>query len=264
MTGERIAARTFQKALITGASSGIGAAFARALPDSTDLVLTGRSRHRLDDLAATLVRPDRSVEVLPADLVTPEGLAAVIDLVRQPGLDLLVCNAGSAVAGDFHLAALEGERASIGLNVIAVMELLHEAIAPMIARARARERRAGVIVVSSRAAFGPSPGMASYTAAKAFQLRLAESMALELESEPIDVLVTCPTYTETAFFARAGMSEPEWWVPAQSVAEEALEALGSRKVVIGKGPHESSRPPLAYRALRRIWRAAKARMERTP
>jgi short-subunit dehydrogenase len=244
-------------ALITGSSSGIGAAFARELPNETHLILTARNAARLEALSAAVAQPGRHIEVVAADLATSKGREAVVDAALQSEIDLLVCCAGSGSVGNFHETALSAQREALELSVIATTELLHALIEPMIAAAMRKSRRGGIIVVSSRAAFGPLPGLASYAAGKAFQLRLVESIAMELRDQPLDVLAVCPTYTETDFFARAGMPPPPWWVSPESVAHESLEALGRRSIHVCYGPDEQRHPPLYHRVLRRIWRTAK-------
>jgi len=218
----------YGSALITGASSGIGTAFAKMLPPATDLLLTGTSEDRLRRVAAPLASPTRHVDWLAADLATAAGRAAVIERARSERIDLFICNAGMGQAGKFLETTLAAQRQMLAVNVLAVVELLHGLVPDMLARARQRRQRAGVVVVSSMAAFGTAPGFASYGASKALELRLAQSLAAELEEEPIDVLALCPTYTDTAFFARAGLATPSRAMPAEAVAREALDALGRR------------------------------------
>ncbi|HYM32234.1 MAG TPA: SDR family NAD(P)-dependent oxidoreductase [Candidatus Cybelea sp.] len=217
---------SYRAALITGASGGIGAAFARALPAETHLVLTGRNTARLEQLAAQLQSPGRNIAVVPADLTAPDGRNAVIEAARTHAIDLLVCNAGGTKAGPFLKTAPSDEHATIGLNVVALAELLHAIAPPLIERARRDNRRAGIIVVSSAAALSASAGVASYGASKAFQLHLTRTLAAELQDEPVDIVVLCPTYTVSGFFARAGLAMPSEALSPEAVAREGLAALG--------------------------------------
>jgi uncharacterized protein len=218
----------YRSALITGASSGIGAAFAAILPASTDLLLSARSAEQLGRVGAALATSARRVDIIAADLATQYGRAALIDRALERGVDLFICNAGTAVAGDFSEVPISKHREALAVNVVAAVEMLHALLPNMIARARCAQRRAGVIIVSSMGAFSPAPGLACYGASKAFELHLARSLAAELRGEPIDVLAFCPTYTRTAFFARAGLPEPRRAMPAKAVAHEAMAALGRR------------------------------------
>lgn len=220
----------YGSALITGASSGIGAAFAKMLPTTTHLLLTGTSEDRLRRVAAPLASSTRQVDWLAADLATAAGRAAVVERARSESIDLFICNAGMGQAGKFLETTLAAQREMLAVNVLAVVELLHDLVPDMLARARQRRHRAGIIVVSSMAAFGTAPGFACYGASKALELRLTQSLAAELREEPVDVLALCPTYTDTAFFARAGLPTPSRAMPAEAVAREALEALGRRAV----------------------------------
>jgi uncharacterized protein len=218
----------YRSALITGASSGIGAAFAAIMPASTDLLLSARGAEQLGRVGASLATGARRVDTIAADLASPCGCAALIERALERGIDLFVCNAGTALAGDFSAVPISKQRETLAVNVLATVELLHALLPDMIARARRAQCRAGVIVVSSMGAFGSAPGLACYGASKAFELHLARSLAAELRGEPIDVLAICPTYTRTAFFARAGLPEPRRAMPAKAVACEAMAALGRR------------------------------------
>jgi len=150
----------YRSALITGAGSGIGAAFAAILPASTDLLLSARSAEQLERVAAPLATGLRRVDTIAADLATPYGCAALIERALERGVDLFICNAGTAVAGDFPEVPISRQRETLAVNVVATVELLHALIPDMIARARWAQCRAGVIVVSSMGAFGPAPGLA--------------------------------------------------------------------------------------------------------
>lgn len=223
--------RTYSAALITGATSGIGAAFAEELPVTTDLFLTGRRKDRLHTAADHLARPGRRVEVLAADLATDEGRATIIERAERARIDLFICNAGSGVFGPFLSHAASDELESVELNVVACVQLLRGLLPGMLARARTSGNRAGIVIVTSRAALGPVPEMATYAASKAFQLRLAQALSDELKQEPVDVLALCPTYTDTEFFEHAGAPAPtRELMPAARVARDGLGALGRRAV----------------------------------
>ena len=220
-------------ALVTGVTSGIGEAFARALPPSTSLLLTGRDEGALALLAAELGGGGRLIETLGADLSTDEGLDAVCAAAEKFGIDLLVCNAGVGAFGDFLTADEEALRATVLVNVMAPLVLTRRLLPRMIERAEAGGGRAGLIIVSSGAAFLPVPRLAAYAASKAFDLSLTEALGAELTSWPVDVLALCPTTTRSRFAERSGFgaNPPGAQNPAH-VARSALQALGRQRTLV--------------------------------
>ncbi len=253
----------YRCALITGAASGIGAAFAEYLPPATDLVLTGRRAEALAAAATRLVSGGRRVLTLTGDLASDADRRRIAAAALGAAVDLFICNAGGGVHGRFVDNDKAAELAALAVNVTAPVDLLARLLPAMIARARAERRRAGIVIVASTAAFGPAPLLASYAAAKAFQLRLAEGLAAEQRGEPIDILAVCPRRTRTAWFARAGAPEPAGAMAPAIVAREAMAALGRRTVAIA-GPLNSpfqlmlARNPL----LRQIWDLARQPAQR--
>lgn len=239
-------------ALVTGASSGIGEAFGRAMPGATNLLLAGRNRDALAGVAAELGGTGRRVETVAADLATDAGLDAVAGRAEAFGCDLLVLNAGSGRFGDLLEQPEAALRETVAVNVLAPLVLARRLLPGMLARARAAGRRAGLIVVSSNTAFAPVPRLATYAASKAFDLSLAEALAAELAGEPVDVLALCPTATRSRFAERSGWGRG---IPgAQSpmhVAASALRALGRQRTLV-LGPLSGSLlsvPALARAAL---------------
>ncbi|MGK7870818.1 SDR family NAD(P)-dependent oxidoreductase [Falsiroseomonas sp. E2-1-a20] len=184
-------------------------------------------------LAAGLSGVDRKVEVIAADLATEDGLDAVATRAGEFGVDLLVLNAGTGRFGDFLAQPEAALRETVGVNVLAPAVLARRLLPGMIERARTAGRRTGVIVVSSNTAFAPVPRLAAYAASKAFDLSLAEALAAELATEPVDVLALCPTATQSRFADRAGWGRG---IPgAQSprhVAGAALRALGRQRTLV--------------------------------
>jgi short-subunit dehydrogenase len=258
-------AMTYQFAAITGATSGIGAAFARVLPAETGLLLSGRNEARLAELRTSLARPGRRIETVAADLATEAGRARLIAAARALPIDLLVNNAGLGRVGGVIDNPEAAEREMVEVNVVAVAVLGRALLPDMIARAEAAGRRAGLIVVASTAAFQPCPYIATYGATKAFDLIYAEALAVELKDRAIDVLALCPGGTDTAFFERAGTSAREFGrlAPPERVAREGLAALGRRRVhVVGalnrlgamlvRFPPRRAVADISGRALRRL------------
>ena len=227
----------YRMALITGATSGIGAAFARALPRETGLLLAGRDTARLDAEAARHAAAGRRVETLAADLAEESGRRALIARAEALPIDLLVNNAGFGAYGPF----LENDRATelgmVAVNVTAVVELTHALLPRMLERARAEGRRAGMIVVSSTVAFVPMPMLATYAATKTFELSFTEALADELRDAPVDILLFCPGATRTEFFDRARMpaSFLRYAEDPDAVARKALAALGRCDVQVSRG-----------------------------
>jgi hypothetical protein len=229
---------TYRCALITGASSGIGEAFARVLPRSTSLLLTGRDRTRLAHLAAELATAERTVRSIAADLATPEGRQAVIGFAAGQPVDLLINNAGIGCLGSVAENPPERETEMAQLNMVAPVELTRALLPGMLQRAGSG-RRGGLVFVASAAAFMPIPLLATYAASKAFLLHYAEALAEELSQAPMDVLALCPGATRTRFFERARIARPAnlpMMHEADRVARDGLRALGHRVVhVVGSG-----------------------------
>lgn len=223
----------FRRALITGASTGIGLAYAERLArDGTGLSLVARDGDRLRGIADRL-RKDHGADstVLPADLTRPEDVAKIVAAVAEdPALDLLVNNAGFATLGRFAELPVTGELNEIALNVVALVRLSHAALPAMIAR-----HRGAIINLSSLAAFQPGPYNATYTATKAYVKSFTESLAEELRGTGVSVQVVCPGFTRTEFQERAGLDAtriPSFaWMTAEEVVEASLHELQRGKVV---------------------------------
>jgi short-subunit dehydrogenase len=230
--------RRYRAALITGASSGIGAAFARELPEETDLVLVGRDIAALRELAASLANLRRQVVTVQADLSEDAGRRAAIDAAERQHIDLLINNAGLGHFGPAYANAPEHERAMVEVNVVAPVVLTRALLPGMLERADDAGANAAVIVVSSISAFLPVPRLATYAASKAFGLHYAEALATDLEDQPVDVLALCPGFTKTKFGQRSGM-KPWMFHRAASpekVARAALRGLGRKRIVlVGSG-----------------------------
>ena len=219
-------------ALITGATSGIGEAFARALPASTSLLLTGRDEAALLRLATEL-GTGRMVQTLAADLSTDQGRDLICEAAERFAIDLLICNAGLGPFGDFLSVSEESLRQTVSVNVMTPLVLTRRLLPGMLQRAEQDQRRAGLIMVSSNAAFLPVPRLAAYAASKAFDLSLTEALAAELTNRPISILALCPTATRSRFAERSGfgMNLPLAQNPAH-VARNALAALGVQRTLV--------------------------------
>jgi len=179
------------RALVTGASAGIGEGFARRLAkDGWSLVLVARRRDRLEALRDEL-RCD--AEVLVADLASEGGMNDVSARIARGDLDLVVTNAGFGTIGAFGEAPIDREMEEIDVLVRAVVRLTHAALAAMIPRGRG-----AVLNVASMAAFQPVPYNAVYAASKAFVLSFSESVHEEAKPHGVTVTCTClgPVRTE--------------------------------------------------------------------
>jgi uncharacterized protein len=229
---------TYRAALVTGASSGIGEALARALPADTDLLLTGRQELPLQRLVAELARPGRRVEYVIADLTDREGMDAVIAAAEAFAIDLLVNNAGLGCFGEIARHELRDEAEMVMVNVVAPTVLTAALLPGMLRRAEAEGHRAGVIIVASVVSFFPLPWMTTYAATKAFDLMYALGLAEEMRGRPVDVLALCPGSTISRFAERAGSPKrlAMFGHTSAQVAEAGLAALGQRTVlVVGLG-----------------------------
>lgn len=226
----------YRAALITGASSGIGAAFARALPPTTALILTGRDQAALSALQSELASAGRPVAIVIADLSTGEGCEAVATAGRAQPLDLLINNAGLGQFAGFLDTDAATIDAQMLVNVVAATRLTHRLAPHVMDTARTHGGRAGLIMVSSALALTPLPGMATYAASKAYLSSLSQALAQEWRDEPIDVLTLCPGPVRTQFGARAGYqgSDLPGAADPDAVARYALSIIG-RQSVAGSG-----------------------------
>jgi short-subunit dehydrogenase len=221
-------------ALVTGASAGIGAEFARALAArGHDLVLVARRRDALESLAAEVAAAHGvRTEVLVADLTADGGVelveARLGDEARPVGL--LVNNAGFGTYGHFSELDVDHEVDEIELNVVALVRLTHAALRAM------GPRRNGVIVnVSSIAGFQPSPRSATYGATKAFVTSFTHALREETRGSGVRFLLVCPGYTHSEFHRVAGLGPsglPGFvWMDADVVVAQALHDLDRGRAV---------------------------------
>jgi short-subunit dehydrogenase len=222
--------------LITGASSGIGAAFARKLAArGRNVLLVSRSEDKLIALCNELGRlTSIRAQYVAIDLQQPETPSQLFEETRKRDLeiDMLINNAGFGSMGDFAKLDLQRELDMIQLNVRALVELTQMFLLPM------RQRNRGTIInVASTAAFQPVPYMATYAATKAFVLSFSESLWDENRMHGIHVMALCPGVTETNFFEASGMDRPPMRTvqTPEEVVETALRALPRKKSLVISG-----------------------------
>jgi short-subunit dehydrogenase len=216
-------------ALVTGASAGIGAVYARRLArEGYDLVLVARRRERLEELAAELQSSfGVRAEVLPADLARDAELKAVEDRIASAeNLEFLLNNAGFGAGGCFWEMPVETQDSMHRLHVLATVRLTHATLKRMTARGRG-----AVVNVSSVAAFICRAGNTSYYSTKLWMNGFSEGLYLELKSarSPVRVQALCPGYTVTEFHDVMGFDRRRvprsWWTSAEAVVEASLAGL---------------------------------------
>jgi len=215
-------------ALVTGASSGIGTAFARALArDGLSLVLTARREDRLRELADELEkRFDVSTRIVALDLAEPDGAERLAEAVRDLEIGVLVNNAGIGYAGRLDKQDPKRLQSLVTVNCSAPLGLTSRILPGMVERGRG-----AVILTSSAAAFQPIPYHAVYSATKAFDLFLGEALFVELRDQGVDVLVLAPGPVATEFQEAADEIAHGGETP-ESQVEEALASLGVSPSVV--------------------------------
>src|SRR5215831_6897138 len=187
--------------LVTGASSGLGAEFARQLAArGSDLMLVARSADRLAALADELrVRHRVTVTTLPADLSLADEVSRVAAATATTEIGVLVNNAGFGTYGTFADLEAGREHAEVMVNAVAAVDLAHAVLPGMLAR-----RSGGIITVVSSIAFQPSPRQAVYGATKAFALAFSEALWAETRGSRVRILALCPGPVATGYFASLG------------------------------------------------------------
>lgn len=216
------------KALITGASSGIGRDIARALAKrGYELILSARREDRLSELAKEL---DVPVRIVVHDLGTPGGPGQLYEDTREEQIDLLVNNAGFGAFGSFTEIPMERELEMVRVNVTAAHELMKYFLQDFTNRNR------GIILnVASASAFMPGPLMATYYSTKAYLYRLSLGVGEELRraGSAVRISVLCPGPVSTEFNERANVRFALRSLPSESVAEYAVrQTLKGKKVII--------------------------------
>jgi uncharacterized protein len=235
-------------ALVTGASSGIGEAFARELAArSTNLILIARGADRLQQIAAELrSRNNIQVTVLPFDLGKEDAAVRIHEEVARQNLqvDLLVNNAGFATHDQFDKITLERDHQQVMVNVTALVDLTHAFLPGMLQRGAG-----GIINVASTVAFQPTPYMAVYGASKAFVVSFSVALAEEYRGRGIHVLALCPGATATNFFDVAGSDSMAFGTKRSSaqVVATGLRALERGKSVVIDGGANTVTAELAKR-----------------
>jgi len=229
-------------AMVTGASSGIGAELARELARrGHGITLVARRRERLEVLATELADAHRvRTEVLVADVTDPEARAGLLAEVDELGLsvDVLVNNAGFSTTGPVHRSDRRREIALVRTDVEAVVDLCSLVLPGMVDRARG-----AVLNVASTAAFQPLPGQAAYGGAKAFVLSFSQAVRAELRGTGVSLTALCPGPVKTEFAETAGFTPEEaeaslpgfMWLPATRVARHAIDGLAAGKAVVIPG-----------------------------
>src|SRR6201991_3173130 len=225
-------------AVVTGASSGIGAALARELADrGHGVTLVARREDRLRELADELAGRVR-VEVIGCDIADSAARAGLFDEVDRRGLtaDILVNNAGIGTIGSVAMASVDDEIAQVRVNVEAVIDLSTRAVQQMVSRGRV-----AILNVGSTSGYHPFPGQVGYAATKAFVITYTEGLRGELAGTGVTVALLNPGPVRTGFLASAGMDErafaaafPKFmWTPSPEVARAGVDALdGDRATVI--------------------------------
>ncbi|MBZ5586166.1 MAG: SDR family oxidoreductase [Acidobacteriia bacterium] len=226
-------------AVITGASAGFGAVFARKLAArGFDLLLAARRRDRLDALAGELSRTHSiTAEPCPVDLSTEEGIEIVASrLGAEANVGLLLNNAGFGTKGRFAETAMDGQVRMHRLHIDATLRLTRAVLPGMVER-----DRGAIINVASVAAFARSPGNVSYCATKAWLAAFTEGLYLELQSvgSKVAVQALCPGFAYTEFHDVMGFQRSKiarsLWMSAEAVVDASLAGLASRKLYVIPG-----------------------------
>lgn len=227
-------------ALITGATSGIGAAYAKALAQKGyNLLLTGRRKEKLMELADRLkTEYSIKIEVLLADFTNEEDLKKVIDRISKcENLEYVINNAGYGHGKSFSTDTYENQQKMLQVHIHAAAHIVHSAV-PILKK----QKKGFIINVSSLASFTPFGNAALYCSTKAFLNMFSECLSRELKIYNIKVQALCPGFTRTNFHNKLGMDSSKLknnglirWMHADEVVRQSLQALSKEKVIVIPG-----------------------------
>ena len=219
-------------ALITGATSGIGASFAqRFARDGYDLILTGRREEVIRERAEALEKTyGAGVEVHILELTDVERFDAFLEEISRRDVDVLVNNAGFGLHRDFHRGKIGKWEAMLDVHAAAPLKLIHAVVPKML------EKGEGTIInVSSISAFLPLPKTSVYSSTKSFITVFSEALDFELGDRGIRVQSLCPGFTHTDFHSKMSVDKRKLahlhWMSAEKVVDTSLSCIGRRKVV---------------------------------
>jgi hypothetical protein len=223
-------------ALVTGASSGIGEAFARQLAArGYAVIMVARRKDRMEATAQRIrAAGNPDPEIIEADLSTPAGVEATLARIAKGDVDMLVNNAGFGTNGEFADMPVERELEEIDLNIRALTQLSHAALQHM------KAKKAGTIInVASTGAYQPVPYMSTYAATKAYVLSFSEGLHEEVKHHGVNVMCLCPGGTRTEFQEVAGVDEGKMprvgWMTADAVVKHALDAAEAGSAIAVPG-----------------------------
>ncbi|MBN1691552.1 MAG: SDR family oxidoreductase [Dehalococcoidia bacterium] len=232
--------RLMKSAIVTGASSGIGEAYARLVASlGYDLIIIARRKDRLETIAAELEKEyDIAVSLMQRDLCNEKDISVVEEKIRSiENLSVLINNAGFGTLGLFADVDLGKSLRMINLHVTAPVRLVKAALPGMLAR-----REGAIINVSSAAPFLPVSGNVMYNGTKSFLISFSESLEIEVKDAGIRVQALCPGFTRTGFHSVEEFKNVDFstipgflWMSADKVVELSWKALGKRKVVFIPG-----------------------------
>ena len=218
-----------KRALVTGASSGIGAAIARILADKgANLVLTARRKEQLDAVAEECRARGATVDVIVADLGTPGAAATLWAAAGE--VDILVNNAGFGYFRPFAEVEAAREAELVQLNITSLVELSRA----FIATRKSAASKSYLLNIASIGAYQAVPNMALYTASKAFVRNFTEALHDELKSTSASATVVCPGGTKTEFHAQAGAGDYSWIANASMMSAEECAQKSVRAMLKGK------------------------------
>jgi short-subunit dehydrogenase len=254
-------------ALITGASAGLGAQFAKLFArDTCDVVLVARRKDRLDALAAELSQAHGiKAHVLPVDLMAPDAAGRITAELEKWGVEVefLVNNAGFGTTGRFWELEADKELGEVQVNIVTLVRLTRALLPGMVRRGRGH-----ILNIGSTAGFQPGPFMATYYASKAFVNSFTEALAYELVGTGVTATVSCPGATATEFFEVAGNQTSRLFrmgtMTAEEVAGEAYRAMRAGRPLVVHGL-KNKLAAFSVRLGPRGWvRAIAAAMNRPP